>query len=252
MKLFVNLTMERFRPFLEELPVRFDEGELLFKGRNEIRGFRVGDERIAVKRFRKPSGLNALLYGHLRKSKARRAFEHGTELCRLGIPTPEPIGWREEYDGLLIRASYLVTRFSDYRPISEITNAFPAPHTIPVLDAYAAFAVRLHEAGVEHEDFNNGNTQWQPDGEGSYRFEVIDINRMHFRGRPLTAAESLHNLRRITCPMTAYTYVLGRYGELRGWDNYYTQLRGCKRLARFITLRDRRYALKRLLRGRSR
>ncbi len=244
--------MERFRPFLEELPARFGEGDLLFAGRNEIRGFCVGGERLAVKRFRKPSGLNALLYGHLRKSKARRAFEHGTELCRLGIPTPEPIGWREDYGGPWLGVSYLVTRYSDYRPISEITNAFPAPHTVPVLDAYAAFAVRLHEAGVEHEDFNNGNTQWQADGAGGYRFEVIDINRMHFRRRPLTRRESLHNLRRITCPMTAYAYVLGRYGELRGWDNYYTQLAGAHRLGGFIARRDRRYALKRLLFGRKR
>ncbi len=239
--------MERFRSFLEELPARFGEGELLFRGRNEIRSFMVGGEQLTVKRFRKPSGPNALLYGHLRKSKARRAFEHGMELGRRNIPTPEPIGWREDYAGCLLRESYLVTRYSDLRPISEATNAFPAPHTIPILDAFAAFAAEVHRAGIEHEDFNNGNTQWGPDDRGGYRFELIDINRMHFRPRPLTPRESLHNLRRITCPMTAYTYILGRYGELRGWDNYYTQLRGCKRLARFITLRDWRYELKRVL-----
>lgn len=252
MKYFVKPEMERFGSFIEQLPDRFDEGELIFAGRNTIRSFMVCGEHITVKRFRKPSGINAWLYGTLRKSKARRAFEHASELQRLGLPTPEPIGWREDYRAGRIRETYLVTRYSDYRPISEITNAFPAPHTVEVLDAFAAFIVRLHKAGVLHGDFNNGNTQWKADGKGGYLFEVIDINRMQFRGRELTRKESLHNLRRITCPMTAYAYLLGRYGELRGWDNYYTQLAGAERLGGFIAARDRRCRFKDLLRGRSR
>lgn len=252
MKFEINPRFEPLRSFIEELPDHFDQGELIFQGRNTIRAFEVAGEKITVKRFRKPSGLNALCYGHLRKSKARRAYEHALELCRLGIPTPEPIGWREDYSGGLIRETYLITRFSDFEPLSELTNNFPADDTPRALDAFAAFTVMLHEKGVEHGDFNNGNTQWKVDAEGHYRFELIDINRMNFRGRQLTRSESLHNLRRITCPMTAYTYILGRYGELRGWDNYYTQLAGAKRLGGFIARRDRRYALKAILRGKKR
>ena len=249
MKLDIHPLMERFRLFVERLPELFDEGELIFQGRNTIRLFVVEGEQIAVKRFRKPSGINALCYGHLRKSKARRAYEHAVELCRLDLPTPEPIGWREDYHRGLMGASYLITRYSDYRPISEITNAFPEPHTVAVLDAFAAFIVELHKKGVEHGDFNNGNTQWKIDEEGRCHFEIIDINRMNFRGREFTRKESLFNLRRITCLMTAYTYLLGRYGELRGWDNYYTQLAGAKRLGGFIARRDQRYRLKALIKG---
>ena len=252
MKFEINPRFEPLRSFIEELPDHFDQGELIFQGRNTIRAFEVAGEKITVKRFRKPSGLNALCYGHLRKSKARRAYEHALELCRLGIPTPEPIGWREDYSGGLIRETYLITRFSDFEPLSELTNNFPAGDPPRALDAFAAFTVMLHEKGVEHGDFNNGNTQWKVDTEGNYHFELIDINRMNFRGRQLTRSESLHNLRRITCPMTAYTYILGRYGELRGWDNYYTQLAGAMRLGGFIARRDRRYALKALLRGKKR
>ena len=252
MKFEINPRFEPLRSFIEELPDHFDQGELIFQGRNTIRAFEVAGEKITVKRFRKPSGLNALCYGLLRKSKARRAYEHALELCRLGIPTPEPIGWREDYSGGLIRETYLITRFSDFEPLLELTNNFPAGDTPRALDAFAAFTVMLHEKGVEHGDFNNGNTQWKVDTEGNYHFELIDINRMNFRGRQLTRSESLHNLRRITCPMTAYTYILGRYGDLRGWDNYYTQLAGAKRLGGFIARRDRRYQLKALIRGKKR
>ncbi|MBQ5654571.1 MAG: LPS kinase Kdo/WaaP, partial [Alistipes sp.] len=111
---------------------------------------------------------------------------------------------------------------------------------------------QLHEAGVEHGDFNNGNTQWKADGQGGYLFEVIDINRMRFRGRELTREESLHNLRRMNCPMTAYAYILGRYGELRGWDNYYSQMDGAHHYSEFIRKRDRINRLKALIRGKKR
>lgn len=241
--------MRQFLHFVETLPEHFDQGKLIFQGRNTIRSFEIGGEKITVKRFSKPSGINAFIYGHLRKSKARRAYEHGVELKRRGIPTPEVIGWREDYRNGLLQVSYLITRFSDYRSLWDVNADFPAAYTIPLLDAFAAFVVQLHEKGVEHGDFNNGNNQWKEDGKGGYLFEVIDINRMHFRNRPLTRKESLHNLRRITCQMTAYAYILGRYGELRGWDNYYTQLAGAKRLGSFIAKRDRRWAIKRFLRG---
>lgn len=248
MKYFVHPELKQFQSFIEELPEHFDEGKMLFQGRNTIRAFEVAGQKIVVKRFGTPSGINAFIYGHLRKSKARRAFENGVELKKRAIQTPEVIGWREDYHHGLLKASYLVTRFSDYQSLWEVNQDFPAPYTIPILDAFAAFVVQLHEKGVMHGDFNNDNNQWKKDDKGSYHFEVIDINRMQFRNRPLTRKESLHNLRRITCQMTAYTYILGRYGELRGWDNYYTQLAGAKRLGSFIAKRDRRWAIKHWLR----
>ena len=249
MKCYINPSMERFRSFIEQLPDHFDRGELIFQGRNTIRAFEVEGEKITVKRFRKPSGLNALCYGHLRKSKARRAYEHATELCRLELPTPEPIGWREDYSGGLIRETYLITRFSDFSPISEITNAFPAGNTAQVLDAFAAFIVELHNKGVEHGDFNNGNTQWKIDDEGRCHFEVIDINRMRFHRQALSRKESLCNLQRLTCSLDAYAYILQRYAEARGWQPYETALQATKYLQRFIGQRNRRYRFKALLKG---
>lgn len=251
MKSFIHPDMERFRSFIECLPARFNDpaSETLFAGRNTVRSFLIEGERIVVKRFRAPSGINRLLYGHLRKSKARRAYEHGFTLQQHGIHTPAPIGWCEEYRGGRMGYSYLVTGFSEYHDLKLLTQAFPAPHTLPALKAFAAFVVELHEKGIIHEDFNNSNTQWLLDSEGNYHFELIDINRMAFKGRPLTRKESLHNLRRLTCPLAPYTYIMACYAEVRGWESRYTQLDAAEGLLRFIRRRDRRKALKRFFFG---
>lgn len=252
MKCFVHPTMERFRPFVEQLHERFDQGEAIFVGRNTIRAFTIDGERLVVKRFRSPSGINRWVYGHLRKSKAQRAFLNALHLIELGIHTPEPIAWREEYRGGSIRECYLVTRYSDYKDLKLATDAFPDPEADRVLEGFAAFIVQLHERGVAHGDFNNSNTQWRIEPDGSIRYELIDINRMRFLGRPLTRKECLHNLRRLTCPLTAYTYIMNRYGELRGWDPRYTQLDTAERLIGFIRRRDRRRAVKRLFQSKKR
>lgn len=249
MKLYINPSMERFRSLVENLPTLFDQGDLIFQGRNVIRSFKIDGEQITVKRFRKPSGLNAFIYGHLRKSKACRAFEHASVLMQLGIPTPEPIGYREDYHGIWIRETYLITRYSDYHPLSELTNAFPTEGTTEALDAFAAFTVELHKKGILHGDFNNGNTQWKRDDQGNYHFELIDINRMQFRSRELTRRESLRNLHRLTCSLDAYAYILQRYAEARAWQPYETALQATKYLQRFISQRNRRYRLKALLKG---
>lgn len=249
MKCFLSPEMERFRPFVEALDRSFDEGELIFSGRNTLRAFTVEGEQLVVKQFRTPSGINRWVYGHLRQSKARRAYANAVQLLALGIPTPEPIAWREDYSGGLLTTCYLVTRRSEYHDLKEATEAFPAPHTLPILDGFAAFTMQLHERGVLHDDFNNSNTQFREESDGSFSYELIDVNRMAFKGRPLTRKEALHNLRRLTCPLTAYAYIMNRYGELRGWHPRYTQLDCAEQLIGFIRRRDRRRSLKRLFRG---
>ncbi len=87
-------------------------------------------------------------------------------------------------------------------------------------------AVQLHEKGIEHRDFNHGNILWNRTPAGAYRFQLIDINRMHFDDRPLSSRACMINLRRLSCPAVAFLYILDRYAETRGWNVDDTLLRG--------------------------
>jgi len=63
MKITVNPGMEYLRQFVRQLPELFPaSGEVLHDGRNQIRAFDIGGERLVVKRYKRPSAFNAVMY----------------------------------------------------------------------------------------------------------------------------------------------------------------------------------------------
>ncbi len=232
MKIHISSAWKQLQQFVEGLPERFKAperqgGTLLHARRNTVCAFTVDGETIVVKRFKRPGFVSGFIYTYLRRTKAQRGYEHAVWLRALGIDSPEPIAWSAYYRHGLLYDSYLVTRHSDYAALSKVTEAFPEPATRPILEAFARFAVRIHEAGVEHKDFNHNNILWKVDPtDGTCRFQLIDINRMRFAGRPLRPRECMFNLRRLACPVAAFLHILDRYGAAHGWKPGDTMLHG--------------------------
>lgn len=218
MKITINPAIRHVQPFIERLPEVFPvSGEVLHEGRNQIRAFDIGGESLVVKRYKRPHLFNRVMYSFFRKNKARRAYEHALRLRGMGFDTPEPVAWSEYRKDGLIADTYFVSRRSELTPLPQTMKQFPAPDTLPVLEAFARFTVRLHEQGICHEDFNQTNILWEYDGTtGSYRFQLIDINRMRFHARPLRPDECMINLRRLSCPAVPFLYILDRYAAYAG------------------------------------
>lgn len=229
MRLHLDPSHKGLHEFVKKLPTLFERGEgtVLHAGRNTIRLLAQEGELLAAKRFRQPGALQGILYAHIRRSKARRSFEHAVRLISLGIGTPQPVAWSEYRRKGRLTDSFYVSRYSDLKPLSEFAARFPDTASRPVLDAFARFVAELHEKGIDHRDFNQGNILcgYSPE-KGQWRFELIDINRMRFLDRPLTPRQCMINLRRLSCPAPAFLYILDRYAEVRGWNIDDTLLRG--------------------------
>lgn len=202
-------------------------GEVLHQKRNTVKKVQLDDADLVVKSFKIPGGVRALLYGRFRKSKARRSFEHAQRLQALGIETPAPVAFVEQYRRGRLRASYFV---SEYYP-----HDFSMSHVLPaagggkapdeagaVIDAFTRFTFRLHEAGVLHRDYNTGNILVRCQA-GDWTFAIIDINRMRF-GR-LSVRQRLNNLVRLTDDIAAMQRMARTYGQLSHLDP-----RRCERL----------------------
>lgn len=223
MKIHLNPAYESLRRFIEELPDRFDAGgEMLHDGRNRLKAFETAEVRLVVKRYERANLRKALLYTFVRGSKARLAYEHAERLRAAGFDSPEP--WIERRERGVIRQAWFVSLRSDCRALAKASRSFPAPESRELLAAFARWAVRLHQAGIEHRDFNHSNILYRRDPE--IDFQLIDTNRMRVHGRPLRRRRALINLRRLACPAPAYLFLMDRYADARGWNTDQTILQG--------------------------
>ena len=101
--------------YIASIPSLFEkgEGDVIYKGRNELRLFKYQDKEFIVKSFKRPNPVNRFIYGIFRPSKAKRAYENAIRLQELGVGTPVPVGYINVRSCLLFDKSYLITLKSE-------------------------------------------------------------------------------------------------------------------------------------------
>lgn len=213
----IHPAYSRLEEWLATVPDRFrsDEGQVLYRGRNEVRLFEVGDGRLVVKRFRRHDLLRRIIYSFFRTNKARRAFEHAAQLRARGFSTPHEVAYLEEKRCGLIRQVYYICEYTSAQPIRpRLIEQEPFDERLAA--DYARFVARLHEAGVLHRDLNPTNVLFT-EHEGGHDFELIDINRMYFYDGPVPRAAAMENLTLFYWLTPAYRFILNEYAARRGW-----------------------------------
>lgn len=217
---------KQINEFVKNMPANFDnQGTLLYDKRNTIKSFPINCteniplQKLVVKRFKTPIFFQSLAYSFFRSSKAARAFNNAAELRKRGINTPQEIAYREDYQNKLLKSSYVITDFTDGKPIRDFFIT-PEGFNRTIAEKFAHFAVELHTKGILHHDLNSTNVLYHQSEQRSY-FSVIDINRMEFRKpeKNLTPNECFDNLTRFTGLMDLFEYVLQYYIKYRNWDN---------------------------------
>lgn len=170
----------------KDIETLFNEAPNVLKtGRNELRE----TAGIVIKSFAIPRGWRRLMYSFFRKSKARRSYEYAMELGEL---TPAPISYKEVRNGHLLTRSYYACKqsvcpftFKDLR-----NPAFPDRERH--LKAIGRFAAMLHERGVLHPDFSQGNILFDE----TDHIEIVDLNRIRHK-RHISLRQGLRNLERL-------------------------------------------------------
>lgn len=86
---------------------------LLFtKGRNELRKMEYNGKEYVIKSFHSPHLINRFVYGIFRPSKAKRSYDHAEMLLKIGVGTPQPVGYMNIRSGLLFDKSYYISLLS--------------------------------------------------------------------------------------------------------------------------------------------
>jgi len=168
----------------------FDEGDLIVKGaRNTIKSNKLGEEKVNIKYFKKPGLLKSIIYSFFRSTKAKRSFDYANYLIAHAIPTPFPIAYIEKRNSIgLLEDSYYICQQIDYDfTIRELIHDPLFPERNAILEQFANFTYKMHEANVNFLDHSPGNTLVVKKDSGKYDFYLIDLNRMKFEKMSLEA-----------------------------------------------------------------
>lgn len=176
----INPQYAYLKVFIDSLPFKFTtSGDVIYKGRNELRRFNIDGLSIVVKSFKVPHFVNKIAYSYFRKSKAQRSYEYGLRLLSLGIHTPDPIAFIEIQKNGLLTNSYYICLASDYTTFRDIYDQ-QLEDKLDIVKGVGYFAAKIQKQGVIHKDFTQGNILFKKSANGEILFSLIDINRLIF------------------------------------------------------------------------
>ena len=176
----INPEYKELEAFINSIPDIFNnEGDIIHKGRNEIRLFKTEKCNLVVKSYKKPNMINKAIYELFRSSKAERSYCYAQKLLDAGIGSPKPVAFITEKNGLLFNKSFFVSIQSecpyDYYDLNKQSFA----RRIDILKAIALITAQMHKNGFLHKDYSGGNILFD-DREELIKTEIIDLNRMEF------------------------------------------------------------------------
>jgi tRNA A-37 threonylcarbamoyl transferase component Bud32 len=212
------LTIERLAPAWDTPAIREELAALpqalalakdgvIYRGRNTLTRLSVAGREVVAKAFPSPQTLIKRLQRFGREVKAVRAFDHASEMQRLGIGTPEPLAVLTAADG---RGWYLCAWAEGYTTFRAVSR-MQVSSDQPLCAALGAFIGKMHRLGAYHFDSTPGNILYRPD-QLPPEFLVVDCNRMRF-GR-ISVGQGLHSL----VQLDWHGRLLESYCAERGWD----------------------------------
>jgi len=199
--------------WISQLPEGFSRsGETIFKSRNEVKVFTVGNYQLNVKAFKIPNLINRFAYVYFRGSKAARSYRYARKFLTLGIATPMAIGYVDCIENGLLRESYYISiHYKNEFTLREVLNYQVADHD-GILRQWVRFTYEnLHLNNIFHLDYSPGNTLiCRKDNE--YDFQIVDLNRMRFG--PIDFERGLCNFRQLDTDRQTLELLAAEYASL--------------------------------------
>lgn len=216
MNIQINPQYDDLSEFIACLPDIFPHyGEVVQKGRNTIKTFKVNGIVLNVKSFKVPIWINRIAYKYFRKSKAERSFIYAKRLLENGVNTPDPVAFVETSEKGLFACSYYVSIHETVDGTIRDIYTQPESESRSLVKAFTAFTARLHKKGVFHKDYSPGNIMYKKTDEG-YEFYLVDLNRIEFK--EIKIFDSCKSFRRIRMDEDTIKTVANEYSGIRRYS----------------------------------
>ena len=218
MLICLNPQYDYLKDWVSKVPeLLMSERTTLYEGRNLVATLTTeSGQTLCIKKYRTPRLLQRLVYTHLRKPKAERAYNNAIVLIENGIPTPAPVAYIIMESCGMIAESYLITEYCTYnRKFYEFREHSIAGYE-QVVSGIASLAASMHEKGLYHKDFSPGNILYEM-RDDHVEFAVIDINRMRI-GKHIDLQMGCKNFERLWGDDEFFRYLAKQYATERGFD----------------------------------
>ena len=161
--LVIHPDFKNLEEFIVSIPERFqrNEGTVIHQGRNELRKMEYNGKEYVIKSFHSPHLINRFVYGIFRPSKAKRSYDHAEMLLKIGVGTPQPVGYMNIRSGLLFDKSYYISLLSTCPYIYDNLFTQQFDYAEEVFRAIGKVTARLHEHGYAHKDYGRANILFQ-------------------------------------------------------------------------------------------
>ena len=214
----INSNFNSIKELILEHILQFNSsGKYFVQGqRNAIKLFEIEGITLNIKSFKKPNLVNKIAYRYFRKSKARRSFEYASKLMDLGIGTPKPIAYLENFDFIGLNDSYYVCEhLEDVFEFRALVQNEDFNKRESIIRQFVKFSYQMHQKGVEFLDHSPGNTLIKDNNDGTYSFYLVDLNRMKFH-ESIDFQTRMKNLSHLTPQKEMIVIMANEYAKLSG------------------------------------
>jgi tRNA A-37 threonylcarbamoyl transferase component Bud32 len=212
MEIVLNPRYQHLHRYVEQIPKTFERIEHIIQNdRNDVRMDTVDDHKLVVKSFKGMYFTNKLAYSLFRKSKAMRSYETSLHLAEKGILVPDPIASIDCYQNGFLTTSYFISTYYEHTSFNEMLSR--AANKDQLLSSFVNFTYKLHQAGIYHKDYSNGNILCN-DSNGELTFCLVDLNRVLFG--PVAFEHVVSNFSTLAVTRDDLGTMIKCYAELSG------------------------------------
>ena len=215
----IDKSFENLKEKLIHIDQEFEQSDKsIHKARNQLKIVEIDGLKLVVKSFKIPNFLNKVIYTFLRDSKAKKSYDNAIKLEKLYISTPKPVAYIEFFRDGLLHESYFITLLEEYDfTIREVFH-HKVKNTGEILKQFTKFTYDVHQKGVWHVDYSLGNILITQQDE-TYRFALVDINRMKFKTIP--TKEGLKNFNKFWEKFDGDLKIIAKeYANLSNFDEH--------------------------------
>ncbi|MCM1291166.1 MAG: hypothetical protein NC201_02920 [Prevotella sp.] len=190
----------------------FRQKRVIRQGRNYVAAGEWDGLYVVLKKFRKATWTNHLIYTWIRKSKAERSFLNAHILLNSGFLTPKPLSWSVVKRFGIYSHSYYICSYLPGPTLREAIDKADNIRKFELLNLYADTMTRMAASGLLLKDSNLGNFILTQTSEGRDALALVDINRL-ISGREIKTIEVLHAIGRSGFRGDEFNYIAHRYAQ---------------------------------------